>query len=241
MSEHHHIIIFIDMIFFIHTFLTIIYSDLIDFLLVNKKYLKMSNITFSFAESLTGGLVMSKITEKSGISKYFKGGLVCYSNESKIKLLNIPQNIVNSCNGVSQQVSKQMAINVSKLFDTVYGISTTGYAELYQNNLPQVFITIYNSKTKQFKTIKFTYCHINYIYPNIEDKIKPIGIINQNYFINYWLSNKISTNSLIEMIYDNGIFILPIICELNRNDFRYIIGEFIKYIITDLISKENIM
>ena len=49
--------------------------------------------TISFAESLTGGLLSGLLTEISGSSKIFKGSIVCYSNESKINVLNIDKNL----------------------------------------------------------------------------------------------------------------------------------------------------
>jgi PncC family amidohydrolase len=97
---------------------------------------------FSIAESLTGGLVASKLTDISGISKVFKGGIVAYSLESKINLLQIDEKLVKDSNGVSKEVAEQMAINVAKIFNTEYGIATTGYAEPYNNNVVQAYIAI---------------------------------------------------------------------------------------------------
>ena len=53
------------------------------------KELSTKNITISLAESCTGGLLSSKITSKSGVSKIFNMGLITYSNKAKSDLLNI--------------------------------------------------------------------------------------------------------------------------------------------------------
>jgi nicotinamide-nucleotide amidase len=54
--------------------------------------LKKKKLKISFAESCTGGLLSSAITSVSGSSKVFNLGLIAYSNESKIKILNISKN-----------------------------------------------------------------------------------------------------------------------------------------------------
>ncbi|SVE33033.1 uncharacterized protein METZ01_LOCUS485887, partial [marine metagenome] len=56
--------------------------------------LKKKKLRISFAESCTGGLLSSTITSVSGSSKVFNLGLVAYSNQSKIKVLKVPKNII---------------------------------------------------------------------------------------------------------------------------------------------------
>jgi len=90
--------------------------------LINKK------LKISFAESCTGGLLASSITSVNGASKVFKLGLVVYSNESKIKVLNIPKKIIKKYGSVSQQVCEIMAKNVSKINKTNMSVSITGIA-----------------------------------------------------------------------------------------------------------------
>lgn len=104
----------------------------------------MSSIsTISIAESLTGGSISSSLVNISGISKIYKGGITVYSLESKIRLLNIPENKVNESNGISQFVSEEMAKNVCNLFNTNIGLSTTGYAEKYEENNTCAYISLY--------------------------------------------------------------------------------------------------
>src|SRR5512139_2160195 len=84
--------------------------------------------TLSIAESCTGGLICDRITNVSGSSDYFMGGMVTYSNESKAKHLGIPLNYMKKHGAVSPQVAKKMAQGVRKAFGTTFGLSTTGVA-----------------------------------------------------------------------------------------------------------------
>ena len=84
--------------------------------------------TLSIAESCTGGLVCDRITDVPGSSKYFEGGMVNYSNESKAKHLGIPSDYIKRYGAVSPQVARKMAQGVRKAFNTTFGLSTTGVA-----------------------------------------------------------------------------------------------------------------
>jgi len=84
--------------------------------------------TLSIAESCTGGLICDRITDVSGSSDYFMGGMVNYSNESKAKHLGIPLDYIRKHGAVSPQVAKKMAQGVQKTFNTTFGLSTTGVA-----------------------------------------------------------------------------------------------------------------
>jgi len=90
--------------------------------------LKKKKIKISFAESCTGGLLSSAVTSVSGSSKVFNLGLIAYSNESKIKVLNISKKLIRKYGAVSEQVCKAMAKNVSKIGKTNMSISITGIA-----------------------------------------------------------------------------------------------------------------
>jgi nicotinamide-nucleotide amidase len=84
--------------------------------------------TISIAESCTGGLICDRITDVSGSSDYFMGGMVNYSNESKAKHLGIPLDYIRKHGAVSPEVAKKMAQGVRKTFHTTFGLSTTGVA-----------------------------------------------------------------------------------------------------------------
>ena len=91
-------------------------------------HLRNKGCTLSIAESCTGGLICDRITDVSGSSDYFEGGMVTYSNESKAKYLGIPLDDIKKYGAVSPQVAKKMAQGVRKAFGTTFGLSTTGVA-----------------------------------------------------------------------------------------------------------------
>ena len=90
--------------------------------------LKERNLTVSVAESCTGGLLQHKITQVSGSSAYFLGGLVTYSNQSKIKFAAVKKASLEKYGAVSEAVAKEMAAGVRKAFATDIALSTTGIA-----------------------------------------------------------------------------------------------------------------
>jgi PncC family amidohydrolase len=92
------------------------------------EYLREMGWTLSIAESCTGGLISDRITDVSGSSDYFEGGMVTYSNESKAKHLGIRLDDIKKYGAVSPQVVKKMAQGVRKAFGTTFGLSTTGVA-----------------------------------------------------------------------------------------------------------------
>ena len=92
------------------------------------KLLKKKKIKISFAESCTGGLLSSAITSVSGSSKVFTLGLVTYSNQSKIKVLKVPKNIIRKYGSVSEQVCLAMLKNINKISKTNISVSITGIA-----------------------------------------------------------------------------------------------------------------
>ena len=91
--------------------------------LLTRKKLKIA-----FAESCTGGMLSSAITSASGSSKVFNLGLVAYSNQSKISILNVPKKIIRKYGTVSKQVCLAMVKNVSKIGKTNMSVAITGIA-----------------------------------------------------------------------------------------------------------------
>jgi len=90
--------------------------------------LRKKGWTLAIAESCTGGLICDRITDVSGSSDYFMGGMVNYSNESKAKHLGIPLDYIKRHGAVSQEVAQKMAQGIRKSFNTTFGLSTTGVA-----------------------------------------------------------------------------------------------------------------
>lgn len=80
------------------------------------------------AESCTGGLVSDRITNVSGSSEYFPGGVVAYSYEAKAGLLGVQWTTLNTHGAVSKETVLEMARGVRKLFDADIAISVSGIA-----------------------------------------------------------------------------------------------------------------
>jgi len=84
--------------------------------------------TLAVAESCTGGGLGAILTEISGSSDYFRGGIIAYANEVKQSLLQVKSEDLAQFGAVSHPVAQQMAIGVKKALDTSWGISITGIA-----------------------------------------------------------------------------------------------------------------
>jgi len=84
--------------------------------------------TLSIAESCTGGLLTHRLTNISGSSGFLMATIVSYSNESKVKLLKVPAQLIKNHGAVSLPVAQNMAEGVRKLLNTDFGISITGIA-----------------------------------------------------------------------------------------------------------------
>ncbi len=90
--------------------------------------LREKNLTVSVAESCTGGLVQHQITQVAGSSAYFLGGMVTYSNQSKIKFLGVKKALLDAHGAVSEAVARGMAAGARNAFAADVALSTTGIA-----------------------------------------------------------------------------------------------------------------
>ncbi len=84
--------------------------------------------TLATAESCTGGLMAKRITDIPGSSRYFLGGLVAYTNESKLRDLGVPARDLELRGAVSREVAEAMAIGVRGRFGSDLGVAVTGIA-----------------------------------------------------------------------------------------------------------------
>jgi len=90
--------------------------------------LLLAGETLSVAESCTGGGLGEMISETAGSSAYFYGGVIAYSNQVKINLLDVNPATIEQYGAVSPQVALEMARGVTKKLKTTWGISITGIA-----------------------------------------------------------------------------------------------------------------
>ncbi len=90
--------------------------------------LREKGLTISVAESCTGGLIGNLLTNVSGSSHYFQGGIIVYSNQTKVDLLDVSSETIERYGAVSDQTVREMAEGVKKRMDTDIGLAVTGIA-----------------------------------------------------------------------------------------------------------------
>jgi len=87
-----------------------------------------AGLTLAVAESCTGGRICDRLTDVPGSSEHFKGGIVVYSNESKVKFLDVSPETLKAHGAVSEECAREMASGVARAFGADVGISVTGIA-----------------------------------------------------------------------------------------------------------------
>ncbi len=90
--------------------------------------LRESGRTLAVAESCTGGLLSNSFTDICGASKFFQGGIVSYSNESKMRFLDCPECLLSQHGAVSAECAVAMATGVAEHIDADFGLAVTGFA-----------------------------------------------------------------------------------------------------------------
>ena len=92
------------------------------------RLLAEQNQNVAIAESCTGGFLANEITNVPGASKVFVGGFVTYSNEEKIRALDVSPESIEKFGAVSEQVASEMAEGIRMRTGATYGMATTGIA-----------------------------------------------------------------------------------------------------------------
>jgi len=122
-------------------------------------FLLKNNKTIAVAESCTGGIISSSLTQLSGSSKYFILGAVTYSNKAKENILRIPHKVIVKNGAVSKAVALLMAKNIRKIAKTDFGIGITGIAgptgSSSQKPVGTVFIAVSNKNKTICKKFQF--------------------------------------------------------------------------------------
>lgn len=109
--------------------------------------LRAGEHTLAVAETATGGLLANSFTDIAGASKFFAGGCVCYSNESKMQLLDVPEDILMQHGAVSAENAVAMAAGVAERLGADYGLAITGFAGpcggTRENPIGTIFLALY--------------------------------------------------------------------------------------------------
>lgn len=129
------------------------------------------SMTISVAESCTGGLISSRLTDIAGSSAFIKENYITYANEAKVKLLGVSKETLNQFGAVSEQCALEMAQGLFDKSGCDIALATTGIAgpdKSESKNVGLIYIAIKNKyaiKIKKFelnphfkrKTMKFMF------------------------------------------------------------------------------------
>ncbi len=96
--------------------------------LVVGRLLRQRHATVSVAESCTGGMLSTRLTDAPGASDFFLAGYVTYTEKQKQETLGVPAELIHKHSAVSEQVAAAMAEGVRRVSGSTYALSTTGYA-----------------------------------------------------------------------------------------------------------------
>ena len=97
------------------------------FVSVVAQAVRNSGLRLALAESCTGGLMAQLLTSEPA-SDYLAGGLVTYANDAKVKLLGVPESLLEEHGAVSEPVAKAMAIGAARAMGAALAVATTGIA-----------------------------------------------------------------------------------------------------------------
>lgn len=110
-------------------------------------------------ETATGGLLANSFTDICGASKFFAGGCVCYSNESKMQLLDVPEEILLQHGAVSAESAVAMATGAAEKLGADYAIAITGFAGpcggTAENPVGTIFIALFSPKGVWSKRLSY--------------------------------------------------------------------------------------
>jgi nicotinamide-nucleotide amidase len=111
------------------------------------------------AETVTGGLLAHTFTDLAGACKFFAGGCVCYSNESKIQLLDVPECILDQHGAVSAENTVAMATGAAERMGSDYALAVTGFSGgcggKTENPAGTIFIALYSPQGVWSKRLSF--------------------------------------------------------------------------------------
>jgi nicotinamide-nucleotide amidase len=115
---------------------------------VTADLLRAQEQTLAVAETATGGSLADAFTDICGAAKFFAGGCVCYSNESKMQLLDIPEDILMQHGAVSAESAVAMAAGAAERLGANYGLAITGFAGpcggTHENPVGTIYVALYS-------------------------------------------------------------------------------------------------
>ncbi len=119
--------------------------------------LRDKKLTIAFAESVTGGILVSEFVKAKGVSDVLLGSIVTYAEEVKQKVLGVKKQTLKLYTAESQQVTNEMVLGLNKLLKAemcvaVTGLSGQGASETREKPVGTVFFSIYcRNKVEEFR------------------------------------------------------------------------------------------
>ncbi|HEY2151970.1 MAG TPA: competence/damage-inducible protein A [Vicinamibacterales bacterium] len=121
--------------------------------------LREGALTIAAAESCTGGLLMSRLTDVPGSSAYVERGVVCYSNRAKTELAGVPEALILEHGAVSEPVARSMAEGIRGRAGTSIGVGITGIAGpgggTPEKPVGTVAVAVASDKGSKVRTFRF--------------------------------------------------------------------------------------
>ncbi len=121
--------------------------------------LRAQEKTLAVAETATGGMLAHAFTNIAGACKFFAGGCVCYSNESKIQLLDVPECILEQHGAVSAESTVAMATGAAERMGSDYSLAVTGFfgscGGTAENPVGTIFIALYSPQGVWSKRLSY--------------------------------------------------------------------------------------
>ena len=117
------------------------------------RLLQERSMTLSAAESCTGGLIAKRITDLSGASRVFKGGVVSYTNEVKAGVLGVSEALLEEYGAVSEPVARAMAEGCRRICGSDLAVSVTGVAGPDRDDRGNEVGTVYVALASEKKTL----------------------------------------------------------------------------------------
>jgi nicotinamide-nucleotide amidase len=121
--------------------------------------LREGALTIAAAESCTGGLLMSRLTDVPGSSAYVERGVVCYSNRAKTELAGVPETLILEHGAVSEPVARSMAEGIRSRAGTSIGVGITGIAGpgggTPEKPVGTVAVAVASDKGSKVRTFRF--------------------------------------------------------------------------------------
>jgi len=122
--------------------------------------MRQKNLTFGFAESCSGGLLSAWITRRPGVSQYFLGSVVSYSNAVKQDILQVEHTTLENHGAVSSQVAREMTVGARRILKVDVSAAITGIAGpsggTKEKPIGLVFIAISGPGFEEIETLQLT-------------------------------------------------------------------------------------